>query len=133
MSFPLQGQTVAQISGARAQAERAREQRRQTEQGIQIDIERLRALVESGQEELIIRKEAIIAAELAVQSNLKSQQGGVRTTVDVLNSIQTLANVRNDYANTAATLAENYLSLMLQSAIETNEALAKVQHALFGG
>ncbi len=57
----------------------------------------------------------------------------MRTTVDVLNSIQTLANVRNDYANTAATLAENYLSLLLQSAYETNDALARVQQTLFGG
>ena len=35
-----------------------------------------------------IRKDAILAAELAVQANLKSQQGGVRTAVDVLNSIR---------------------------------------------
>ena len=133
VSFPLQGQTVVQISSARAQAERAREQRRQTEQGVQLDIERLRALVESGQQELTIRKEAIGAGELALRANLMGQQAGVRTSVDVLNSIQTLANVRNDYANTAATLAENYLSLLLQSAYETNEALARIQQVLFGG
>ncbi len=133
VNFPLQGQTVVQISSARAQADRAREQRRQTEQGVQLDIERLRALVESGQQELTIRKEAIVAGELALRGNLKGQQAGVRTTVDVLNSIQTLANVRNDYANTAATLAENYLSLLLQSSYEINEALAKIQQTLFGG
>ena len=129
--FPLHAQTFAQISGARAQADLAREKRRQAEIEVQLDIERLRSLVESGQEELLIRKDAIVAAELAIQANLKSQQGGVRTAVDVLNSVQTLANVRNEYANTAATLAENYLSLLLQSAYDTAEALAKVQEALF--
>ena len=131
LNFPLQAQTFAQISGAPAKADLAREKRRQAEMEVQIDIERLRSLVESGQEELLIRKNAIVAAELAIQANLKSQQGGVRTTVDVLNSVQTLANVRNEYANTAATLAENYLSLLLQSAHETTEALGKVQEALF--
>jgi protease secretion system outer membrane protein len=129
--YPLQGQTVAQISSAGAQAERAKEQVRQVEQQITVDIERLHALVDSGQQEWVIRKDAIASAELAVQANLKSQQGGIRTSVEVLNSIQTLANVRNDYANTAATLAENYLSLLLQSAHDPTDAMQRVHTAVF--
>lgn len=131
LQFPLQGQTLAQISSAGAQAEKAREQVRQTEQQVKVDIERLRALVDSGEEEWASRKDAIASAELAVQANLKSQQGGIRTSLEVLNAIETLANVRNDYANTAATLAENYLSLLLQSAYDATDALQTVQEALF--
>jgi len=132
VSFPLQATSIAQIAGARAQAERATEQRRQAEQEAQVDVDRLRSLVESGQQEFTIRKEGILAAELAVDSNLKSQQGGVRTTVDVLNAIQTLATVRNDYVNTAATLAENYMSLLLRAGYTTDEAITRIERTLFG-
>ena len=45
--------------------------------------------------------------------------------------IQTVADARTDYANTAATLAENYLSLLLQAAYETADSLQQVQTALF--
>ena len=98
-----------------------------------LDLDRQHALVDSGQQEFAIRKDAILAAELAVESNLKSQQGGVRTTVDVLNAIQTLATVRNVYVNTAARLAENYLTLLLQAGFTTDEAVARIERALFGG
>ena len=50
----------------------------------------------------------------------------------MLNSIQTLANVRNDYLLTAATLAEDYLALLLQAGYDSAMALTKVQQALFG-
>ena len=48
-----------------------------------------------------------------------------------MNAIQSLSDVRNDYANTAATLAENYLSLLLQSAVNPADALEKVQLSVF--
>ncbi len=131
VSLPLQVQSYAQIISAGAQAERAREQVRDTEQKLRVDIERLRQLVDSGQQELAIRKESILAGESAVEANLKSQQGGIRTTVDVMNAIQSLSDVRNEYTNTAATLAENYLSLLLQSAVNSADALEKVQLAVF--
>ena len=132
INFPLQATSIPQISGALAQADRARERRRQAEQEAQLEVDRLRALVDSGQQEFTIRKEGILAAELAVDSNLKSQQGGVRTTIDVLNAIQTLATVRNDYVNTAATLAENYMNLLLQAGYTTDEAIARIERTLFG-
>jgi protease secretion system outer membrane protein len=131
LNFPLQGQSIIQVISAGAQVERASELRRDNEQKLKVDIERLRELVDSGQQELSIRKEAILAAELAVQANLKSQQGGIRTSVDVLNAIQSVADVRNEYTSTAATLAENYLSLLLQSAVTPADALEKVQLAVF--
>ena len=130
-AFPLNGQTVVQVNSAGAQAERARELRRDVEQKLQVDIERLRAQVDSGQQELAIRKDAILSAELAVQANIKSQQGGIRNSVDVLNAIQTLSDVRNEYAGTAATLAEDYLNLLLQSALDPTDALEKVQQTIF--
>jgi len=132
INFPLQATSIPQIAGALAQANRARERRRQAEQEAQLEVDRLRALVDSGQQEFTIRKEGILAAELAVDSNLKSQQGGVRTTIDVLNAIQTLATVRNDYVNTAATLAENYMNLLLQAGYTTDEAIARIERTLFG-
>lgn len=131
ISFPLQGQTIVQVNSAAAQAERASELRRDTEQKLKVDIERLRAQVDSGQQELVIRKEAILSAELAVQANIKSQQGGIRSSVDVLNAIQALADVRNEYTNTAAALADDYLNLLLQSAVDPSVALEKVQLSIF--
>jgi outer membrane protein, protease secretion system len=131
LALPLQAQNATQITSARAQAEQAHERTRDLEQRMRVEVERLWALVESGEQQWVIRRQAIQAAELAVEANLKSQQGGVRTQVDVLNSIQTLSDVRNDYADTAATLAENYLSLLIQSAQEPISALRRVEQVLF--
>ena len=131
LTFPLAAQSFTQLTSASAQADRARENTRQVTQTLQVDLERLRALVDSGQQELARRRDAIDAAELAIQANLKSQQGGIRTQFDVLNAIQTLADTRNDYANTAATLAENYLTLLLQAGTDPAESLARVQQLVF--
>lgn len=133
LSMPLGAQNATNIYSARAQAEQARERTRDAEQKLKFEIERLRALVEAGQQEWAIRRQTMEAAQVSVNANLKSQQGGVRTVVDVLNSVQTLADVRNDYATTVTNLAENYLNLLLQAAVPAAEALQKVQSALFEG
>jgi outer membrane protein TolC len=131
LAFPVGAQNFTQLTSATAQAERAKESTRQATLQLQVDVERLRALADSGQQELAIRRDAIAAAELAVQANLKSQLGGIRAQVDVLNAIQALADTRIEYANTAASLAENYVTLLLQSGSDPAESLARVQQLVF--
>jgi len=76
-------------------------------------LERLSALVDGGRKALVISAKAIDAAELSVLANSKSFEGGVRSNVDVVNAIQTLFEVKNDYVQSATALALNYLNLLL--------------------
>ena len=68
---------------------------------------------------------------LSVEANDKSFKGGVRSQIDVLNSIQTYYQVQQEYVTAILTLADNYLNLLLQAATPTNDAVAQVQTLLF--
>jgi outer membrane protein TolC len=70
-------------------------------------------------------------ARQSVVANQKSYEAGVKSTTDVLISIQSLAQTRNDYAQSATQIALNYLSLLLVAAEAPDEAVAKTQAFLF--
>ena len=55
----------------------------------------------------------------------------MRSQIDVLNSIQTLYQVQQDYVSAVLTLADNYLNLLLQAATPADDAVALVQNVLF--
>jgi protease secretion system outer membrane protein len=80
---------------------------------------------------LRIQQDAIAAAELSVEANTKSYQGGVRSAVDVLNAIQTSFQVKSEYVQLATTQAENILSLMLLAATDPTDAVAQTHRYLF--
>ena len=133
LGLPLQASTFYQSRSAAAGATKLLEQTRDAELRAGLDVQRLWALVNAGRSEVAIRLEAIQSAELSVEGNEKSFRGGVRSQIDVLNSIQTLFQVRQDYVNSVLTLAENYLNLLLQAATPPEDAIAQVQTVLFPG
>ena len=87
--------------------------------------------MEAGFESLKIRAQAINSARQSVTANQKSYEAGVKSTTDVLISIQSLAQTRNDYAQSASQIALNYLNLLLVGAEEPDTAIAKTQAFLF--
>lgn len=133
VSLPLQVGSFYQVKGAAANASKMQGQTHETEQRTRLEIERLWSLVNAGRAEVSIRLEAIHSAELSVEANEKSFKGGVRSQIDVLNSIQTLYQVQLDYVNAVLTLADNYLNLLLQAATPVDDAMVLVQTVLFPG
>jgi protease secretion system outer membrane protein len=131
LAFPLSAGSYYQVSGAVASATRAAESTRDVEQKTKLEVQRLRDLVEAGRYETEIRMESIRSAELSVEANEKSFSGGIRTRLDILNSIQTLYQTKEEYLNATVTLAENLLSLYLQMAMPIPDALKQVQSVLF--
>ena len=131
LSLPLQASSFYQIKGAAANASKMQEQTRETEQRTRLEVQRLWSLVNAGRAELAIRLDAIQSAQLSVEANEKSFKGGVRSQIDVLNSIQTLYQVQQDYVSAVLTLADNYLNLLLQAATPADDAVALVQNVLF--
>lgn len=131
VSLPLQAGSFYQMKGAAANAVKTQEQARDAELRTRLEVQRLWALVNAGRGEVAIRLNAIQSAELSVEANEKSFRGGVRSQIDVLNSIQTLYQVQQEYVNAVLTLAENYLNLLLQAATPTDQAIAGTQAVLF--
>lgn len=130
-SVPLKAGTIYSLDGAQASVLRAQEGLRETESRVRLDADRLSALVSSGMQALSIQQDAIAAAELSVEANTKSYQGGVRTAVDVLNAIQTVFQVKSEYVQLATTQAENILSLMLLAATDPTDAVGQTHRYLF--
>lgn len=131
ISFPLQAQGLYGISSARANERKVREQLRETEQKVQLDLERLRALIKSGTIETSVRLETIEAAEVNVVANEKSFKGGVRSKADVLNAIQQLYQANDEYVTAMLTLAENTMNYLLAANVRTDTALELVNATLF--
>lgn len=131
VSLPLQAGNFLQARSAAASALRSQEQTRDAELRARLEVQRLWGLVGAGRSEVAIRLKAIESAELSVEANEKSFIGGVRSQIDVLNSIQTLYQVEQDYVSSVLTLADNYLNLLLQAATPADEAMISVQAILF--
>ncbi len=132
ISAPLNAASLFQVGAARATVRRSVEERRQVEERARTELERLYALVDGGRQALVINAKAIEAAELSVEANSRSYEGGVRTNVDVVNAIQTLFEVKNAYVQAATTLAINYLNLQLLAGIPPTTALDTTQQFLLG-
>lgn len=130
VNAPLNGGTFFQASQAAATVRRSYEERRQTEEKARTELERLHALVEGGYQALLISAKAIESAKLSVEANTKSYEGGVRTSVDVVNAIQTQFEVQNAYVQSATILAQNYLNLLLLAGEDPEDSLLAVQKFL---
>ena len=131
MNVPLQAGNWLGVEVAQANALRAQETRKEAESKIRVEVERLYSLILAGDESLRIQSEAIAAAELSVEANRQSYQGGVRSAVDVINAIQTVFQVKSDYATMAAQQAENHLSLATLVSGDTHETALKTFGMLF--
>ena len=132
VNIPL-GLSVANIASHKKAAlaiDRAREQRRGTEENVKLEAERFWFLVQGGTEELAIRKEAIASAEFAAEVNVKSFEAGLVSSVDVINAILAVFETKRDYLNTLASTTQSLLDLQAIAAEPPTEALRRVQTVL---
>jgi protease secretion system outer membrane protein len=105
---------------------KAKEATRDSEEKTRVEVERLREQIETGLEALKIQKDAVAAAELSLEANQKSYEGGVRSAVDILNATQTVFQVKSDYVNLLTSQSESIANLSFQTGIEASQAMAKI-------
>jgi outer membrane protein TolC len=130
INFPLEIGGFVGAYGAHAKSAQAINQRMDTEEKTKVEAERLYQLVVAGQESVQIKKSAVEFAQLSVEANQKSFQAGVRSTTDVLNSIQVLFQVKNEYVQAVTQLSETYLNLALISSEDPASSLNNLQSGL---
>ncbi|MCC7006029.1 MAG: TolC family protein [Ottowia sp.] len=118
-------------TAAAASAVKAHQDRRLAQERLRVELERTYALVQSGQDALKIKRRAIDSASLSVEANNKSYDAGVRSNIDVVNSIQMLFEVKNDYVIAVTQQAENLLSLLLLKGEAPEQAISRVKEFLF--
>ena len=131
LSVPLKAGTWYGMEAAESGVVKAQESLRETEAKVRLETDRLNALIATGIEALRIQREAIASAELSVEANRQSYQGGVRSAVDVINAIQTAFQVKSEYVSLATTQAENILSLVMLAATDPQEAVSDTHRYLF--
>lgn len=129
--FPLQSGSLLDVSAAKANLTKASEDLRAARERTRLDVQRLYEIVASGGQEPPIRLEAIEAASLGVEASEKSFRGGVRTQLDVLNSIQTLYQTHDDYVAAVLGLAGNFILLHTLVNTPSREVLGQLEAFLF--
>lgn len=131
VAVPINAGNYYATSSAAAAAIRAREERRAAEERMMVELEKTYSLVEANQASLKIKLGAIEAAELSVDANNRGYEAGVRSNVDVINAIQTLFEVKNEYVEALMAQTESLVTLQLLSAVQPNEAVTLTQGFLF--
>lgn len=127
LNMPLQAGTVMAHETAQHNHLKAIENRRETEEKIRVDLEKAWNQVYSGVEILKAQYDAIEAAKLSVEANTRSFQGGIRSSVDVINAIQTVYQVTSEYTSMVLGQAESYLTLLTSAQGTSIDALQNVQ------
>ncbi len=127
LNMPLQAGTVIGHETAQHNHLKAIENRREAEEKIRVDVEKAWNQVSSGVALLGAQFEAIEAARLSVEANTRSFQGGIRSSVDVINAIQTVFQVTSDYATMVVGQAESYLLLLSSAQGTPTDALRNAQ------
>ena len=133
ISMPLNAGNYYSSSAAAANAIRAKEDRRFAEERARVELDRLYGLVDAGQDAIKIKRAAIESAELSVEANQKSYDAGVRSNIDVVNSIQVLFEVKNDYVVAVTQQAENYLNLLMLAGRQPEPAMSVTGTFMLGG
>ncbi len=131
INMPLNAGSYFARLGVLATLDKAKENRRDTEEKARVEVDKLRAQIDTAAEGLDIQLDAIKAAELSVEANAKSYEGGVRSAVDVLNATQTVFQVKSEYVSAVASQTENLLMLMNLSNANPNESLETAYKYLF--
>jgi len=96
--------------------QRTQDTQRFTEDSLASEVARLDAAIRSSRDEIDIRQQAVEAARLSVDANVKSYQGGVKTNIDVVTSYQLLADAEVALVNTRLLSSEAQLRLALLAA-----------------
>ena len=131
MTIPISLGNYVTTYATAAKARQSFENRILTEVQTRTQVQNLHAIVEAGFESLKIKRQAVDTAELSLTANRKSYDAGIKSTTDVLISIQNLAQAKTDYVQSATQQAANYLSLLLVSAEDPDAAIQKTQAFLF--
>jgi protease secretion system outer membrane protein len=131
INVPLGASAYFAREGVSANYLKAKETRRDTEEKARVEVEKLRSQVDTAFESLDIQLDAIKAAELSVEANAKSYEGGVRSAVDVLNATQTVFQVKSEYVTAVTTQTENLLALMNLASTNPMESLETAYKFLF--
>lgn len=131
ISIPLNLGNYYAIRAANAETNKASTEHYSQKQQIKSELERVYALFIAGQQALSIQRDAIASAELSVEANRKSYEGGLRSNIDVVNSIQVLFEVKNEYVLALTQQAEYLMKLLLLAGYEADKAIALVQRFLF--
>jgi outer membrane protein TolC len=131
VNVPLQASNIFARQSVEANYLKAKESTRDTEEKTRVEVEKLREQIETGLEALKIQKDAIAAAELSLEANKKSYEGGVRSAVDILNATQTVFQVKSDYVTFLTNQAESILSLLHQVSPESGDTLVVADKFLF--
>ncbi len=126
VNMPLQAGSYYARQSTHANYLKAKEATRDSEEKTRVEVERLREQIETGLEALTIQKDAIAAAELSLEANQKSYEGGVRSTVDILNATQTVFQVKSDYVNLISAQSESMLSLNSQTGVSLDSCLKSI-------
>jgi protease secretion system outer membrane protein len=131
VNMPLQASSLVSHQIAQDNYQKAVESRREAEEKVRVEVERMWAQLHSGVELLKAQTEAIEAAQLSVEANLQSFQGGVRASVDVANAIQVVYQVKSEYAALAVGQAENLLTLHTLLEATPLDGMERAQRYLF--
>ena len=131
INMPLNAGSYFARLGVLATLDTAKENRRDTEEKARVEVDKLRAQIDTAAEGLDIQLDAIKAAELSVEANAKSYEGGVRSAVDVLNATQTVFQVKSEYVTAVASQTENLLMLMNLSSANPMDSLETAYKYLF--
>lgn len=131
VNVPINAATFYEASAATARLNQARLTTLEVKEKIESGVEQAHFSVTAGVEEVRARLRAIESAKLSVTANEKSFTGGVRTRLDVLNSVETLYVVNQQYIKSVAELARNYLNLNNQAALPVKDTVAQIHQILF--
>jgi protease secretion system outer membrane protein len=127
ISMPLTAGSYYGRKSVEANYLKAKEATRDSEEKTRVEVERLREQIETGLEALKIQKDAVAAAELSLEANQKSYEGGVRSAVDILNAMQTVFQVKTDFVGILISLNENALTYFNYSNSNPSDSLIKIQ------
>jgi protease secretion system outer membrane protein len=130
LSMPLEAGDYYKTKSAAAAYVKVAQEVRDKERQVALNIDQLRTTLQLGISELVARQTAVEAAELSVTANDKSFKGGVRTMVDVLNSIEVLYTVKSELVQTVLAFADKLLQLRLAEGKPASDVLAEVESFL---
>lgn len=131
IELPLQSGTLLDIASAKAGLAKASEEVRAARARVRLEVQRLYELVSSARQEISIRLEAIEAAAKGLVASEKSFRGGVRSQIDVLNSIQTLYQTQDEYVAAVLNLGTNFIALHTFVDTPSLEVLGELERFLF--
>lgn len=129
--LPLQSSSVLDVTSAKAGLAKASEELIAAKLNARLEVQRLYELVHNGRLEMPIRLEAVEAAKKSLEASEKSFKGGVRTLIDVLNSIQTLFQTQDDHVAAMLNLGANFVALHAFVDTPSTEVLGELEKFLF--